>query len=75
MEIFDSKDAWVYGNKKKETIQQLNAKFRTQLREMDTEDEKFFYGLRANIVFSTQESFNENTFFNLLKDTASRLFN
>ena len=55
--------------------------FNAQINEMDIQDEKFFYGLRVNIVFSTHDNFHDNVSrdktvfpFELLKDTASHLF-
>ena len=51
---------------------------------MSIEDDKFFYALRVDVIFSKQENFkdeivvlnfDDDKFFKLLENSASHLFN
>ena len=62
----------------------LNVEIKNKISEMSIEDEKFFYALRVGIIFSKLENFNDeivelnsedDTFFKLLENSASHLFN
>jgi hypothetical protein len=77
VEVLDSK------YEDKETIKKLNAKIRNKISERSIEDDKFFYALRVDIIFSRLENFGDDivelnsgddTFFKLLENSANRLF-
>ena len=58
----------------------LNAEIKNKISEISIEDEKFFYALRVNIIFSKTEKYvelssDDDTFFKLLENSASHLFN
>ena len=58
----------------------LNAEIKNKISEMSIEDEKFSYALRVDIIFSKPEKFvelnsDDDTFFKLLENSASHLFN
>jgi hypothetical protein len=64
--------------------EKLNVEIRNKINEMSIEDEKFFYALRLDIIFSRLENsdddgifepnYDEDTFFELLENSASHLF-
>lgn len=61
-------------------FKKLNAEIKNKISEMSIDDEKFFYALRVNIIFSKPEkcvelNSDDGTFFKLLENSASDLFN
>jgi len=56
----------------------LNAEIKNKISEMSIEDEKFFYALRVNVVFSKPDvelNSDDDTFFKLSENSANHLFN
>ena len=61
----------------------LNVELKNKNHELAVEDEKFFYALRVDVIFSKQEDFNDeivilnfddDKFFKLLENNAIHLF-
>ena len=61
----------------------LNVELKNKINEMSIEDDKFFYALRVDVIFSKQENsedehvilnFDDDEFFKLLESDASHFF-
>ena len=63
--------------------EKLNSELKNKINEMSIEDDKFFYALRVDVIFSKQENFkdeivvlnfDDDKFFKLLENNAIHLF-
>ena len=63
--------------------EKLNSELKNKINEMSIEDDKFFYALRVDVIFSKQENsedehvmlnFDDDEFFKLLESDASHFF-